>query len=104
MVRDQQAALFRQLCIELGMVKNTYGTGCFALKNTGNKPAKWKNKSLTTIAWKIKNEPTVYALEDSLFIAGSTIKWLRDSIKVLYNASEYDFYCNLTDNEEEQNV
>lgn len=92
---DQQSALFGQLCIDVGMVKNTYGTGCFTLINTGNKIIESKNKLLTTIAWKIKNEKPIYALEGSVFIAGSAIKWLRDSIKIIYNAQECDFYCNL---------
>ena len=92
---DQQSALFGQLCVDVGMVKNTYGTGCFTLINTGNKVIESKNKLLTTVAWKIKNEKPVYALEGSVFIAGSAIKWLRDSIKIIYNAQECDFYCNL---------
>lgn len=100
---DQQSALFGQLCTEVGMVKNTYGTGCFTLINIGTKPIKSKNKLLTTIAWKIGNEPTIYALEGSVFIAGSAIKWLRDSIKVIYNAAECDFYCELAE-KDPQNV
>lgn len=101
---DQQSALFGNLCTEPGMVKNTYGTGCFALINTGTTPVKSNNKLLTTIGWKIGNQPTIYALEGSVFIAGSAIKWLRDSIKVLYNATECDFYCDLADQEEHQSV
>ncbi|QZX48864.1 glycerol kinase GlpK [Mycoplasma sp. E35C] len=101
---DQQAALFGQLCTDVGMVKNTYGTGCFALINTGTKAIQSKNRLLTTIAWRIKNQPTIYALEGSVFIAGSAIKWLRDSIKILYSASECDFYCDLAEQQEEQNV
>lgn len=92
---DQQAALFGQLCTEVGMVKNTYGTGCFTLVNTGEKAVESKNKLLTTIAWKIGTQPTIYALEGSVFIAGSAIKWLRDSIKIIYSASECDFYSDL---------
>ena len=78
------------------MVKNTYGTGCFTLVNTGNKPIKSKNRLLTTIAWKIKNEPVQYALEGSVFIAGAAIKWLRDSLRMIYESSEVDYYCSIT--------
>ena len=92
---DQQSSLFGQLCTEVGMVKNTYGTGCFTLVNIGTKPIISKNQLVTTIAWKIGNQPTVYALEGSVFVAGSAIKWLRDSIKIIYSAEECDFYCNL---------
>ncbi len=67
---DQQAALFGQMCIEPGMVKNTYGTGCFMMMNIGNKPIESKSKLLTTVAWRIGNE-TQYALEGSIFIAGA---------------------------------
>ena len=95
-IGDQQSALFGQLCIKEGMVKNTYGTGCFTLVNTGNKPIKSKNKLLTTIAWKIKNEPVQYALEGSVFIAGAAIKWLRDSLRMIYESSEVDYYCSIT--------
>ncbi|WP_434336937.1 glycerol kinase GlpK [Mesomycoplasma conjunctivae] len=92
---DQQSALFGQLCTEVGMVKNTYGTGCFTLVNTGEQAVKSKNKLLTTIAWKIKNQPVIYALEGSVFIAGAAIQWLRDSIKIIYNAAESDFFASL---------
>lgn len=95
-IGDQQSALFGQLCIKEGMVKNTYGTGCFTLVNTGNKPIKSKNRLLTTIAWKIKNEPVQYALEGSVFIAGAAIKWLRDSLRMIYESSEVDYYCSIT--------
>lgn len=100
---DQQSSLFGQLCTEPGMVKNTYGTGCFTLINTGERAIFSKNKLVTTIAWKIGNQKPIYALEGSVFIAGSGIKWLRDSIKVLYNSQECDFYCGLAD-QEPQNV
>ena len=76
---DQQAALFGQMCIEPGMVKNTYGTGCFMMMNIGSKPIESKSKLLTTIAWKIGNE-TIYALEGSIFIAGAVVQWLRDGL------------------------
>lgn len=95
-IGDQQSALFGQLCIKEGMVKNTYGTGCFTLVNTGNKPIKSKNRLLTTIAWKIKNEPVQYALEGSVFVAGAAIKWLRDSLRMIYESSEVDYYCSIT--------
>ena len=76
---DQQAALFGQMCIEPGMVKNTYGTGCFMMMNIGNKPIESKSKLLTTVAWKIGND-TQYALEGSIFIAGAVVQWLRDGL------------------------
>ncbi|MDP3433943.1 MAG: glycerol kinase GlpK, partial [Bacteroidota bacterium] len=79
---DQQAALFGQMCIEPGMVKNTYGTGCFMVKNIGSKPIVSKSNLLTTIAWKIGNE-TTYALEGSIFIAGAVVQWLRDGLGII---------------------
>ena len=89
MAGDQQAALFGQMCIKPGMVKNTYGTGCFMLMNTGNKPVTSKNNLLTTVAWKIKNE-TQYALEGSVFIAGAVVQWLRDGLEVIRSSSEIE--------------
>jgi glycerol kinase len=79
---DQQAALFGQMCTLPGMVKNTYGTGCFMLMNTGRKAIVSKNNLLTTIAWKIENE-IEYALEGSVFIAGAVVQWLRDGLKII---------------------
>jgi glycerol kinase len=79
---DQQAALFGQMCIDPGMVKNTYGTGCFMMMNIGNKPIESKSKLLTTVAWKIGNE-TQYALEGSIFIAGAVVQWLRDGLGII---------------------
>ena len=79
---DQQAALFGQMCIEPGMVKNTYGTGCFMVMNIGKKPIESKSKLLTTIAWKIGND-TQYALEGSIFIAGAVVQWLRDGLGII---------------------
>ena len=76
---DQQAALFGQACFESGMVKNTYGTGCFMLMNTGEKAVKSDNGLLTTIAWGIDGK-VEYALEGSIFVAGSAIQWLRDGL------------------------
>ncbi len=84
---DQQAALFGQACFEKGMAKNTMGTGCFLLMNTGNKPTISKSGLVTTIAWKINDEVT-YALEGSVFVAGSGIQWLRDELHFFEKASE----------------
>jgi glycerol kinase len=84
---DQQAALFGQTCFEDGMVKNTYGTGCFMLMNTGEKPVFSKNGLLTTIAWGLDNKVN-YALEGSVFVAGSAVQWLRDGIELIDNAKE----------------
>lgn len=86
---DQQAALFGQMCIEPGMVKNTYGTGCFMLMNTGPKPATSKNNLLTTIAWKIKDE-VHYALEGSVFIGGAVVQWLRDGLKLIQHSKDVE--------------
>jgi len=96
---DQQAALFGQLCIEKGMAKTTYGTGCFLVMNTGNQPVKSNNKLLTTIAWEINGEVT-YALEGSVFIGGASIQWLRDGIKTIDHAKETEEQAaSLPDNE-----
>lgn len=84
---DQHAALFGQLCVEKGMAKTTYGTGCFLVMNTGNTPVKSNNKLLTTIAWKI-NGQTTYALEGSVFIGGAAVQWLRDGLKVIDHAGD----------------
>lgn len=86
---DQQAALFGQMCTQKGMVKNTYGTGCFMLMNIGEEPIKSKNNLLTTVAWKI-NGKTTYALEGSIFIAGAVVQWLRDSLKIIKTSSEVE--------------
>lgn len=86
---DQQAALFGQMCIEPGMVKNTYGTGCFMVMNIGKKPIESKNKLLTTIAWKTGDE-TMYALEGSIFIAGAVVQWLRDSLGIIKSSSDIE--------------
>ncbi|AJC49812.1 glycerol kinase GlpK [Mesomycoplasma flocculare] len=90
-IGDQQAALFGQLCTEIGMVKNTYGTGCFTLLNTGEKLIYSKNNLLTTIAWQIGNNPVQYALEGSVFVAGAAIQWLRDGLGISKNLYENDF-------------
>lgn len=84
---DQQAALFGQMCYEPGMAKNTYGTGCFMLMNTGTKPAKSEHGMLTTIAWGIDGK-VEYALEGSVFVAGSAIQWLRDGLKMIESAPQ----------------
>lgn len=89
MAGDQHAALFGQCCFEKGMAKNTYGTGCFVLMNTGEKPVKSENGLLTTIAWKI-NGKTTYALEGSAFNAGSAIQWLRDELEIIKTPQEAD--------------
>lgn len=86
---DQQSALFGQLCTQPGMVKNTYGTGCFMLMNTGEKRIHSHNNLLTTVAWKI-NGKTEYALEGSVFIAGAVVQWLRDGLKIIRNSSEVE--------------
>ncbi|MET2986470.1 glycerol kinase GlpK [Aureibaculum conchae] len=86
---DQQAALFGQMCTKPGMVKNTYGTGCFMLMNIGEKPTVSKNNLLTTVAWKI-NGKTSYALEGSIFIAGAVVQWLRDSLKIIRNSGDVE--------------
>lgn len=84
---DQQAALFGQACFEPGMAKNTYGTGCFLLMNTGEKAIPSKNGLITTIAWGLDNKVS-YALEGSIFVAGSAVQWLRDGLKIIQTAAE----------------
>ena len=84
---DQQSALFGQMCLEEGSVKNTYGTGCFMLMNTGEKPVKSENGLLTTIAWGINGKIT-YALEGSVFMGGAVVQWLRDELQIIKTASE----------------
>ena len=86
---DQQAALFGQACTQPGMVKNTYGTGCFMLMNTGTKPIASKNNLLTTVAWRIGRR-TEYALEGSIFIAGAVVQWLRDGLGIIKSSSEVE--------------
>ncbi len=86
---DQQAALFGQMCTEPGMVKNTYGTGCFLLMNSGDKPVYSKNNLLATIAWKIGGEVT-YALEGSIFVGGAIVQWLRDGLGIVRSSSEIE--------------
>ena len=86
---DQQAALFGQMCLTEGMVKNTYGTGCFVVMNTGNKPIRSKNKLLSTIAWQIGEEVT-YAIEGSIFMGGAVVQWLRDQLGLISKSSEIE--------------
>ena len=89
---DQQSALFGHMCNKPGMVKNTYGTGCFMLMNIGTKPTRSKNNLITTIAWQIGKE-VHYALEGSIFIAGAVVQWLRDELKMIDTASEIEQYA-----------
>ncbi len=96
---DQQAALFGQECYEVGMAKNTYGTGCFMLLNTGENSISSQNGLLTTIAWSI-NGKVNYALEGSVFIAGAAIQWLRDALKIITHASETEQLANETKDED----
>ena len=86
---DQMAALFGQMCAEKGMVKSTYGTGCFMLMNIGDKPIMSKNKLLTTVAWRI-NGKTQYALEGSIFIGGAVVQWLRDGLGIINRSSDVE--------------
>ncbi|CEG25493.1 glycerol kinase GlpK [Bacillus sp. B-jedd] len=89
---DQQAALFGQACFETGMAKNTYGTGCFMLMNTGEKAVRSENGLLTTLAWGLGGK-VEYALEGSIFVAGSAIQWLRDGLRMLKNAKDSEEYA-----------
>lgn len=89
---DQQAALFGQTCFQKGDVKNTYGTGCFILMNTGNTPVRSERGLLTTIAWGLDGKIT-YALEGSIFVAGSAVQWLRDGLKIIYKSFESETYA-----------
>ncbi len=86
---DQQSALFGQMCVSPGAVKNTYGTGCFLLMNSGPRPIMSQNRLLTTIAWKIGDEVT-YALEGSIFVGGSVVQWLRDGLRCISSSSEVE--------------
>ncbi|MCW3093311.1 MAG: glpK, partial [Ferruginibacter sp.] len=86
---DQQAALFGQMCIKTGMVKSTYGTGCFMLMNIGNHPVVSKNNLITTVAWKIGND-VQYALEGSIFVGGAVVQWLRDGLHIISSSAEVE--------------
>lgn len=94
---DQQSALFGQMCTEPGMVKNTYGTGCFMLMNVGDKPVESKNKLLSTVAWQIDGK-TQYALEGSVFIGGAVVQWLRDELGIIQDAKDVEYYANKVEN------
>ena len=95
---DQQAALFGQMCVEPGMAKNTYGTGCFLLMNTGNSPVNSKNNLLTTVAWSL-NGKAQYALEGSVFVGGAAVQWIRDGLKLVDDAKEIeDLALSVDDN------
>jgi len=93
MAGDQQAALFGQGCFEVGMVKNTYGTGCFLLMQTGEKPVSSDNGLLTTIAWGLDGR-VEYALEGSVFVAGSAVQWLRDGLRMIKSAAQTEEYAD----------
>ena len=99
MAGDQQSALFGQMCTQPGMVKNTYGTGCFMLMNTGEKPVTSTNNLLTTVAWKV-NGITHYALEGSVFIAGAIVQWLRDSLGIIKSSAEVETLACQVNNSE----
>jgi len=91
---DQQAALFGQACYDPGMAKNTYGTGCFMLLNTGNKPVQSANGLLTTLGYKIGNQPAVYCLEGSIAITGALVQWLRDNLKMIEKSADVEALAN----------
>src|SRR5690606_616518 len=88
LIGDQQSALFGQLCTQPGQVKCTYGTGCFMLMHCGSEPVRSRNRLLGTVAWKIGDCPTEYALEGSVFIGGAVIQWLRDGLGIIKEARE----------------
>ncbi|MFT6835664.1 MAG: glycerol kinase, partial [Francisellaceae bacterium] len=90
---DQHAALFGQMCVDEGMLKTTYGTGCFMMMNIGKKPKASENKLLTTVAWQINGE-TTYALEGSVFIGGAVIQWLRDELEFIKDAKDSEVLAN----------
>lgn len=97
---DQQAATIGQACFEPGMLKSTYGTGCFALLNTGDKPVASKNRLLTTIAYQLDGKPT-YALEGSIFVAGAVVQWLRDAAGMITDAKDTQALAEQADPEQE---
>lgn len=90
---DQQSALFGQMCTEPGMVKNTYGTGCFMLMNIGDEPVRSEQNLLTTVAWKV-NGQTTYALEGSVFIGGAVVQWLRDEMSIIQESKDIEYFAN----------
>jgi glycerol kinase len=93
---DQQAALFGQGCLEPGTGKNTYGTGCFVLMNTGEAPVSSKNRLISTVAWQLSDR-TQYALEGSIFIAGAAVQWLRDGLGILRDSSDVEALATSVD-------
>ena len=103
MAGDQQAALFGQACFENGQIKSTYGTGCFLILNTGKEILRSKNKLLTTIGYKLDNDVN-YALEGSIFVAGSLIQWLRDKMKFISSAPESEKLAKLADSDNEVSI
>src|SRR5204862_2728966 len=86
---DQQAALFGQMCVSPGLTKNTYGTGCFLLQNTGERPVVSRNRLLSTVAWQIGGK-TTYALEGSVFIGGAVVQWLRDGLGIIRRSADVE--------------
>ena len=97
MAGDQQSALFGQVCSEPGMGKNTYGTGAFMLMNTGDTPVKSENDLLTTVGWKLGDEPTQYALEGSIFVAGAVVQWLRDGLRMIRSSEDVEYLASKVD-------
>ena len=97
MAGDQQSALFGQVCSEPGMGKNTYGTGAFMLMNTGDTPVTSENDLLTTIGWKLGDEPTQYALEGSIFVAGAVVQWLRDGLRMIRSSEDVEYLASKVD-------
>ena len=95
MAGDQQAALIGQTCFEPGMVKSTYGTGCFMIMNTGDEPVVSRNRLLTTVGYRLKGK-TTYALEGSIFVAGAAVQWLRDGLKLIQHAGETEAMAEKT--------
>ncbi len=99
-VGDQQGAMFGQACYEPGAVKNTYGTGCFMLMNTGAAPAHSKNRLLTTVGWQLADGETVYCLEGSVFVAGAAVQWLRDGLGLIKTSEDVaELACTVPDND-----
>jgi len=97
MAGDQQAATFGQACYNAGMAKNTYGTGCFMLMNTGGQPQASANNLLTTVAWQVEGQARQYALEGSIFVAGAAVQWLRDEMKMIDSATESEAVATSVD-------
>lgn len=93
---DQQAALFGQACFDEGTAKNTYGTGCFLLMNTGKTPVESQSGLITTIGWGLDREIT-YVLEGSIFVAGAAIQWLRDELRLIYNSAQTEYYAKMVE-------